>query len=90
MYEIIFIINKPCGILLLWKNFFPVNILLIFGDGSLYHDAIRDATKNDLPQSQKITPRKRKSVFIKGKENGKIRMKVSVIDILYYCSMCMY
>ena len=46
----------------LWKNFYPVNILLIFGDGSLYHDAIRDATKNDLPQSQKITPRK--SVFI--------------------------
>ena len=26
---------------------------------------------------------------VKGKENGKIRMKVSVIDILYYCSMCM-
>ena len=29
------------------------------------------------------------SLSIKGKENGKIRMKVSVIDILYYCSMCM-
>ena len=27
--------------------------------------------------------------LFKGKENGKIRMKVSVIDILYYCSMCM-
>ena len=27
---------------------------------------------------------------LKGKENGKIRMKVSVIDILFYCSMCMY
>ena len=49
----------------LWKNFYPVNILLIFGDGSLYHDAIRDATKNDLPQSEKITPRNRKSVLIK-------------------------
>ena len=49
----------------LWKNLYPVNILLIFGDGSLYHDAIRDATKNDLPQSEKITPRNRKSVFIK-------------------------
>ena len=49
----------------LWKNFYPVNILLVFGDGSLYHDTIRDATKNDLPQSQKITPRNRKSVFIK-------------------------
>ena len=30
------------------------------------------------------------TTFIKGKENGKIRMKVSVIDILYYCSMCMH
>ena len=29
-------------------------------------------------------------INIKGKENGKIRMKVSVIDILHYCSMCMY
>ena len=66
MYEIICIINKGCGIILLFGKISTiVNILLIFGDGSLYHDAIRDATKNDLPQSEKITPRNRKSVFIK-------------------------
>ena len=30
------------------------------------------------------------NLWLKGKENGKIRMKVSVIDIIYYCSMCMH
>ena len=29
-------------------------------------------------------------LMFKGKENGKIRMKVSVIEILYNCSMCMH
>ena len=45
MYEIICIINKACG------------IILLFGDGSLYHDAIRDATKKRLTaitKNQKI------------------------------------
>ena len=38
----------------LWKNFHPVTNLLIFGDGSLYHDAIRDATKKRLTAITKI------------------------------------
>ena len=46
----------------LWKTSYPVNILL--GDGSIYYDAIRDVKKNDLSQSEKITPKNRKSVFI--------------------------
>ena len=40
--------QSVCYNFTLWKKFYPMTILLIFGDGSLYHDAIRDATKKRL------------------------------------------
>ena len=66
MYEIIFIINKACVIILLFgKISTPWTFYLSLAMGLFTTMLLEMQRQNDLPESQKITPRNRKSVFIK-------------------------